>query len=110
MSSQSTYHDSNHVPVLAAVSSSDGQSVVLLWADPVTHRLLVTSTGGSGSGYQVPLTGGLTGTNTWTTAPNVIVVDGVPKQQTSTDGTVNWTGTTTTVLTVIPTFDIYSIA
>ena len=43
---QNTYHDSNHVPVLAAVSSSDGESVVLLWADPVTHRLLVTSSGG----------------------------------------------------------------
>lgn len=68
------------------------------------------SSGGGGSGYQAPLSGGLTGTNTWTTAPNVIVVDGVPKQKTNTDGTVNWTGTTTTVLSVAPNYDIYATA
>lgn len=65
---------------------------------------------GTGSGYQVPLTGGLTGTNTWTTAPSVIVVDGVPMQKTRTDLTPNWTGTTTTVLTVIPSYDIFASA
>lgn len=70
----------------------------------------VNATGGGGSGYQAPLSGGLTGTNTWTSAPNVIVVDGVPRQKTSTDGTVNWTGTTTTVLTITPTFDLYASA
>lgn len=78
-----------------------------------THHtdITISSTGGSGgSGYQAPLTGGLTGTNTWTNAPNVIVVDGVPKQQTQTDGTINWTGTTTTVLTVNPTFDVFASA
>ena len=70
----------------------------------------VAITGGSGSGYQAPLSGGLTGTNTWTTAPSVLVIDGVPKQQVQTDGTRNWTGTTTTVLTnaPLPTFDIFS--
>lgn len=70
----------------------------------------VAITGGGGLGYQAPLTGGITGTNTWTTAPNVIVVDGVSKQKTSTDGTVNWTGTTTTVLSVTPTFDVFASA
>lgn len=69
------------------------------------------SGGGGGSGYQAALTGGLTGTNTWATAPNALVIDGVVKQKTQTDGTVNWTGTTTTVLTgaQLPTFDIFAI-
>jgi len=72
-------------------------------------RVDVTLVSSGGSTYQAPLTGELTGTNTWTTAPSVIVVDGVPKQKTQTDGTVNWTGTTTTVLAVLPNFDIYAI-
>lgn len=64
---------------------------------------------GSSSGYQAPLTGGLTGTNTWAVAPNVIVVDqGRAMQKVSTDGTVNWTGTTTTILAVAPNYDIFS--
>ena len=71
--------------------------------------------GGSSSGgstFQQPLTGGLTGTNTWTTAPNVLVIDGVPRQKVQTDGTVMWTGSTTTVLTgaPLPTYDIFSPA
>lgn len=73
----------------------------------------VTISGGSTvTGFQSPLTGGLTGTNTWTTAPNVLVIDGVPRQKVQTDGTVMWTGTTTTVLTnaPLPTFDIFSTA
>lgn len=72
-----------------------------------------TSTSGGGSGYQAPLTGGLSGTNKWTTAPNVIVIDGIPRQKIQTDGTIMWTGTTTTTLTTntpVPTFDIFSSA
>lgn len=77
-----------------------------------TQWIPYTPSGSGGSGYQAPLSGGLTGTNTWTTAPNVLVIDGVPRQKTQTDGTVNWTGTTTTVLTgaPLPTFDIFSSA
>jgi len=64
----------------------------------------------SSSGFQRPLTGALNqGTFTWTTAPNVIVVDGVPRQKLQTDGTQNWTGTTTTVLSIWPTFDVFSV-
>lgn len=75
------------------------------------HRVSALENGGVvSSSYQAPLTGSLNqATFTWTTAPKVIVVDGVPKQKTQTDGTVNWTGTTTTVLSVWPTFDIYAI-
>lgn len=65
---------------------------------------------GGGSTYQVPTSGSVNGTNTvfvWTTAPNVIVVDGVPKHKTQSDGTTNWTGTTTTTLSVAPNYDIF---
>lgn len=41
-------HDQNHVPTLTAVSNADGVTIVALWADPVTHRLLVDATGGGG--------------------------------------------------------------
>ncbi len=80
--------------------------------DDSTKKTVITlQTGGTGSGYQVP-TSGVLGQDTfvWATTPNVIVVDGVPKQATSTDGTVNWTGTTTTVLTIYPNYDIFAIS
>lgn len=68
----------------------------------------------SGSGFQVPTSGTINGINAtyvWATAPNVIVVDGGrAMQKISSDGTVNWTGTTTTVLTIAPTFDVFSPA
>ena len=76
----------------------------------VNGKKVINATGSGGSGYQVPLSGGLTGTNTWATAPNVIVVDGVPMQKTRTDGTPNWTGTTTTVLTALPAYDVFASA
>lgn len=69
-----------------------------------------TSTGG----YQAPTSGVVNGVNTifvFTTAPNVIVVDqGRAMRATSSDGTVNWIGTTTITLTVAPIFDIYAVA
>jgi len=42
--------DQNHVTTLMAVSSVDGVTPVLLYADPTTHRLLVDSNGGGGGG------------------------------------------------------------
>ena len=38
--------DNNRVPTLIAVSNVDGTTPVLLWADPVTHRLLVSASSG----------------------------------------------------------------
>lgn len=75
-----------------------------------TQWIPYTPSGSGGSGYQAPLSGGLTGTNTWTTAPNVLVIDNVPYQKTQTDGTQIWSGTTTTVITngPLPTRDIYA--
>ncbi len=68
----------------------------------------------SSSGYQQPTSGIVNGINqifVWATAPSVIVVDqGRPMQKVSSDGTVNWTGTTTTTLTIAPNFDVFATA
>lgn len=78
--------------------------------------LTLTFTGGGGGAgsFQNPTAGAVDGVNatyTWTTAPNVICVDGGRNlQKTQSDGTPNWTGTMTTVLTTPPNFDIFSPA
>ena len=78
-----------------------------------TTDITFSSSGGGGSGYQTA-TGTVDGSNTvfsFSTAPNVIVVDQSRiMQQTSSDGTVNWTGTTTVTLAIAPNFDIYGVA
>lgn len=61
------------------------------------------------SDIQIPI-GTVDGSNTvfvFTSAPSVIVVDNRSLRQTSGDGTVNWTGTTTVTLTVAPNFDVF---
>lgn len=103
--------DQNSVPTLLALSNADGVTVVPIWADPITHRLLVDDSGASGSTIQLPVTGAVNGSNqtfTWTSAPVVIVRDGVSLRQVSADGSVNWTGTTTTVLTIAPNNDVFA--
>jgi hypothetical protein len=40
------YRDENHVPTLLGVSSVDGVTPVVLWADPTTHRLLTDAAAG----------------------------------------------------------------
>lgn len=81
----------------------------------VTHSrdgitTVAVSTGSAS--FQQPSSGVINGSNqvfVWATAPNVIIVDGGrAMQKTSSDGTANWTGTTTTTLTIAPTFDIFS--
>lgn len=73
----------------------------------------VNASGGSSSGFQTP-TGTVDGSNktfVFLTAPSAISVDtGRIIQKVSSDGTVNWTGTTTVILTIAPTFDIIGIA
>jgi len=41
--------DQNNVPTLLAVSSVDGSTPVVVYADPVTHRLLTDTAAGSGT-------------------------------------------------------------
>lgn len=82
--------------------------------DGTTANYTPPSSGGGSSGYQAVTGGAVDGSNavfTWATAPKVIVVDqGRPMQKVSSDGTVNWTGTTTTTLAVAPNFDIFATA
>lgn len=67
----------------------------------------------SGFSPSAPTSGTVNGTNTtfvFTSAPALICVDqGRFMQKVSSDGSVNWTGTTTVVLTVAPTFDIFAL-
>lgn len=53
--------DENDVPTLLGVSNSDGKTPVTIYADPVTHRLLVGMTGGGGTVTEVDTGTGLTG-------------------------------------------------
>ena len=39
-------HDQNHIPTLIGVSSVDGITVIPIYVDPVTHRMLVDLGGG----------------------------------------------------------------
>lgn len=74
---------------------------------------IVTISTSSGAGYQAPTGGAVNGTNaifTWAVEPNAISVDGLIIRKTASDGTVNWSGTTTVTLSVAPTFDIFGVA
>ena len=112
MANEILKRDANFITVLGGVTDDADQDIMMLRVDPVTKRLLVKTNSSSG-GYQVA-TGTVNGVNTvfiFATEPNVIVVDqGRTMQKTSSDGTVNWTGTTTVTLTIAPNFDIYAVA
>lgn len=59
-----------------------------------------------------PTSGTVNGTNqtfVFTSAPSIIFRDGVAIQKVSSDGTVNWTGTTTITLLIAPIFDIFGL-
>lgn len=76
-----------------------------------TFDLVNNSSGGGSATPQQPLTGALgQGTFTWATAPGIIFIDRIPYVQTSSDGTANWMGTTTTVLqNAYPINDIFAL-
>lgn len=62
--------------------------------------------------YEIP-TGTVNGINkvfTFTKEKFVLLVDGVVLNKNSSDGTPNWTGTTTITLAIAPTINIFSIA
>lgn len=69
-----SYHDHNHTAVLLAVSSADGKTPVLVWADPVTHRLLTTSTGG-GTMTKYNVSGTINSSNVTFTIPVSVTSD-----------------------------------
>lgn len=76
--------DQNSVPALLAVSSADGTSLVEVWADPDTHRLLVDMIGGGG-GFAIETPVGLiNGVNdvfTVSNVPGFITINGVAYYQ-----------------------------
>lgn len=81
--------------------------------DSGNDATVVTISTSAGAGYQGVTSGVIDGVNTvytWAVAPNAIVVDGQSLRKVASDGTVNWTGTTTTTLTIAPTFDVYGVA
>lgn len=112
MSGQNTYHDNDHVAVIAAVSSTDGVSIVLPWADPVTHRLLTTSTGGGFTTVHTETPSGLiNGSNvTYTTANSItsifsFAINGEylhPRDVGAGTGDYTFSGTTITFLVALP--------
>lgn len=77
-----------------------------------TKQTNLTFTAG-GFSPQSPMSGAVDGINTvfeFATEPALISVDqGRFMQKTSSDSTVNWTGTTTITLLVAPTFDIFAL-
>lgn len=103
--------DANDRGSLTAVSSSDNTTIVRLVADPITGALVVSAVSASVS-VLVP-TGTVNGTNTsftFTSAPTIIVLDnGNIMNKVSSDGTVNWTGTTAVVLNQAPNFNIFGL-
>ncbi len=76
------------------------------------NDIIFDASGGGGSFTKLTATGTVDGSNTsftFTSAPVMIIVDGGrAMQKVSSDGTVNWTGTTSVSLTVAPNFDIYA--
>ncbi len=57
------HFDNNHVPGLMGVSNADGVSPVTIYADPVTHRLLIDSASSGGTGTYYTVSGALDGNN-----------------------------------------------
>ena len=67
--------DANYITTLLAVSNVDGTTPVTLYADPTTHRLLVSIT----TNVETP-TGTVNGVNTTFTVlnePKFVVIDGM---------------------------------
>lgn len=101
--------------VASAIFESSTSTGVILRGqiDPILGRILVTNAGVISVGYQQAV-GTVDGSNTifvFAKAPNVVSVDqGRVMQKVSSDGTVNWTGTTTITLTIAPNFDIFGVA
>jgi len=97
--------DGNSITTLIAVSNADGITPVTLYADPVTHRLLVSA--GSGGGFTLlPATGSVNGSNvtfTFTEQPDYIISDGAWYRINK-----GWTWSVlTATMTIPPNDDIY---
>lgn len=90
------YRDENSIPTLIAASNADGFTPVRVYADPVTHRLLVDIAGGSGTVTDVSVVtaNGFAGTvATSTTTPAITL-------STTVTGILKGNGTAISAVTV----------
>lgn len=94
--------DQNSRPTLLALSSANDGSLVTVWANPITHRLLVDSSGGAGGTglqFEVP-TGTVNGSNvsfTVANTPKYISIDGVIKRATDSAGNTHYSYSAPTI-------------
>lgn len=102
--------DQNFVPTLLGVSNADGATPVAVYADPVTHRLLVDLPGGSGSVSNVSVTSanGFAGTVANPTSTPAITISttvtGILEGNGTAVSAASTTGTGAIVLANSPTF------
>lgn len=77
MADQTAPIDANSRQGLTAVSNADGTTIVRLWADPITHRLLTDNSGGGGggTGTYYTVTGTIDGSNVTFTIPVAVTSD-----------------------------------
>jgi hypothetical protein len=89
-----------------------GTNMTLTYTQSNGRNDILFDASGGGSFTKLIATGTVDGSNTsftFTSAPVQIIVDGGRSmQKVSSDGTVNWTGTTSVTLTVAPNSDIYA--
>lgn len=101
--------DVNSVAVAGGVSDLDGTTILPFKINHTTGRLMVSATGGGLLTLLTP-TGSVNGVNAifvFTQTPTYIVSDHAWYQITNSNGSTNWTGTTTVTMTIPPTEDIY---
>ncbi len=88
--------DDNAVKSLLAVSSADGESIVVVWADPTTHALLVKTVG---TGLTLETNGTLNGSQTLlnlVAGTNITLSDNVGIGTSTPTATLDIQGTSTT--------------
>lgn len=111
MASEILKRDENSAVVLGGITDDSNQYIKMLRVNPITGRLLVSSTGGSFT--ELTATGTVNGINTVFTfaqTPTYIVSDHAWYKSTNSSGSTNWTGTTTVTMVIPPTEDIFGIA
>jgi hypothetical protein len=106
--------DGNSVASAIFESSTSPGTILRGQIDPITGRILVETSGGSGSFSQFVLTatGAVNGLNTifsFTSAPEIVVSDGVWYFPTDNNGNTQWTGTTTVTMVMPPQTAIFGI-
>lgn len=106
--------DPNHVTTLAGVTNDANLSVTMLRVDPISKRLLVASTGGSGGITEIPIIGTVDGSNityTATSIPTYLVVDGAWYKKLDNNGIVQWSSSGLIITTnITPINSIFGIA